>query len=1125
MFDNKKAIEELHFRKIDLVLLDLNLPDAFGIDVCKSILELKPGLPLIFLTSEDSESIIAEAFDAGAVDFIRKPFSSLELKSRIKLHLDLSIMKDELKNENFELNQTREELYISNRRLRSFIDNNSLGIIEMDPDTRILRCNYAAEKIFGYKEEELVGKLLLDIIVTENTRNKFIASLMEVSTTPRYINSLNGNKRKDGQIIICEWNHTLILDSTGEKIGFISLVQDVTENVKMKESMEKGFLTLNMLMDTSPDAILSLDPDEHILSTNSIACDLFGYSEEELVGIFFDKLLTKESSILYHEKMEEYFKNQTFSGSNILSLYGQKKSGKTFPFRFIIKEIKYNEFEKLFIVLIQDETEKKKQEEKIQEIEHKYEEDLKRSYIRFSMVERTAQIGVWEWNSNEGKVFWSEGTERIFGLQPGSFSGTLEEYLSYVYVDDKKKLLKTIDDSIKNKTDYLIEHRIIRKDGKLRWVSCKGNLVTPGIGNYTFMLGIIYDITERKNTEIALQESEALKGAVYNTIKVGVCLTDENGIFFQVNRAYCELYGYSEEELLGESFLKIVPEENRYNTWLLYNDFLSGKPEMPAEWKVLHKDGRLIDVFVTASIYETEDKKRYKVTSVLDISDRVKAEEILKKAKETAELANRAKSEFLANMSHEIRTPMNSILGFTEVLGSRLKDQDLLPYLKNISSSGKTLLTLINDILDLSKVESGKLELHPSPVSLRNIIQEIENIFKDKFIAKGIIFESDISPELPESIYLDEVRIRQILLNLIGNAYKFTHKGRVMLQVEILENKAVSDFFSLRISVIDTGIGIPIEEQTNIFEDFSQVKGTSLKYGGTGLGLAISNKLVKMMKGVIELESVPGEGSSFHVVLHEVKKSMTLLLERQDIETDNIYFDPFRILLVDDISSNRELIKSYLEEQDVSIMEAANGKEALKTLENYNPDIIILDLVMPEMSGYELAHLLRKSPEWNQRPIIGITASVMNLSERKKNQMFNSILFKPISKAIFLQELQKYLPYKESKENLMVLYDTPTLRAMNSRDDLYRELERIKRENWENLSKVLYLDEIQSFIRELSLLLNKNSCSMLENYVKALEQGLESFNMEKIRSGIAAYPAFLEQILEEFKKTENKEDL
>jgi CheY-like chemotaxis protein/nitrogen-specific signal transduction histidine kinase len=346
-------------------------------------------------------------------------------------------------------------------------------------------------------------------------------------------------------------------------------------------------------------------------------------------------------------------------------------------------------------------------------------------------------------------------------------------------------------------------------------------------------------------------------------------------------------------------------------------------------------------------------------------------------ARLSAEAANAAKSAFLANMSHEIRTPMNGILGFANLALQSNSAEEQKECLATILSSGDALLAILNDVLDVSKIESGKFDILNEPFSLRDLLTDVGKVFAFKFREKSLHFESSVAEGLPDIVIGDQLRLRQILLNLLGNAVKFTSEGSIGL---LATGEHVGDRLNLRVAVRDSGIGIPPEKQRMIFEAFRQADdSTSKKYGGTGLGLSISMKLANLMGGTIELESAAGRGSSFYVLLSlPVGKAAAQEEKLAPVPASQETFEPLRILLAEDNPVNQKLAVKLLEKQGHTVTVAGDGRRAVEAFQGGLFDLILMDVHMPEMDGLEATRQIRQMEAGRTRtPIIALTALAM----------------------------------------------------------------------------------------------------------------------------------------------------
>ncbi len=484
--------------------------------------------------------------------------------------------------------------------------------------------------------------------------------------------------------------------------------------------------------------------------------------------------------------------------------------------------------------------------------------------------------------------------------------------------------------------------------------------------------------------------------------------------------------------------------------------------------------------------------------------------------RDKANMANKAKSEFLANMSHEIRTPMNAILGFSEALYHKLESEQHRKILKSVLSSGNLLLSLLNDILDLSKIEAGKLEISLEPVDLKSILNEIKLLFQDKASQKGIEMSLFLPEYVPHGLMLDEIRIKQVLFNLVGNAVKFTHKGFINIRVEFRFEKA--DSGTMIIEVEDSGIGIPSSQQEVIFESFRQQSGQSNRlYEGIGLGLAISKRLIEKMSGRITVTSEEDSGSVFQISLPVtfIDTAKGLSSKLQD-GFDEIIFSDSHILIVDDVSTNIEMIDYLIESLNLKVSSVNCGESAIEYLKNNTPDLILLDIRMPGLSGNEVAEIVKADERIKKIPLIAYTASVFSKDTITSNINFDDFLSKPVTRASLLAILTKYLKHQVVR-NLQVQIDVlpvfnPVINA-KLKDSLPVLIPLLKDDmmnEWIAIKDHLILYRIEEFSVKLDKIGEDNSYEYLREYASRLFSGLEAVDIDIIKRLMADFPRVVE---------------
>jgi len=494
------------------------------------------------------------------------------------------------------------------------------------------------------------------------------------------------------------------------------------------------------------------------------------------------------------------------------------------------------------------------------------------------------------------------------------------------------------------------------RDGHLYWVSATIVPLLGDDGRPLQYVGIRTDITDRKRMEAELSEQLHLVEELIEAIPLPVYLKDRTGRYLRINRAFEAFFDVQRESLIGRTLLDLLsPEDARLHT---EKDaaLLAGGGAQTYEAAVHGRDGLRHDtIYRKAVLTQRDGSVSGLLGTIIDITARKRAEAEILQAKEAAEAASRAKSDFLANMSHEIRTPMNGIIGMTELALDTALTGEQREFLSVVKSSAESLLTIINDILDFSKIEAGKLQVEQISFDLHRVVAETLKTLTLPAREKNLELLSEIRSDVPRQVFGDPSRIRQVLLNLLGNAVKFTEKGEIKVRTELISLPGGTA--GIHFAVSDTGIGIAADKQGLIFEAFSQEdSSTTRRYGGTGLGLSISRRLVALMGGEMWLESKIGRGSTFHFSIN-----LKVDLQPPQVITKQIELRGRRILIVDDNATNRRVLGGMLAAWDVTVRDAESGAVALEIMRRAEQtfDCIILDAHVPEMDGYQLAHRLR----------------------------------------------------------------------------------------------------------------------------------------------------------------------
>ncbi|QBO57261.1 response regulator [Chryseobacterium salivictor] len=805
------------------------------------------------------------------------------------------------------------------------ITNNLVCVLHSDFKLKDL--NPAFEEAFEIKKESTLHQSLVTILGENNTELKTLAETFprkdEVLCTTSTVTDLQ-------KTITVEWsfkqNHSDIF-CFGRNI-----TSQIEENQKL-ENAEKRFRNFFQ----NAIGLMSLhDLEGNILGVNQKGRELLDYSEEEIKGLNLKDLVPQANWPSLNDYLTRIASNKKDIGNMLL----QKKGGEEVIWMYHNILETDEEGNPYVMSTALNVTEKMA-----------LEKDLIYTKKILEQTGDVAQVGGWELNLRKNTIYWSQSVKEIHKVQP-DFTPTFENATEFYHGENNEKLNFSLQQAIQKGIPYDQELQLLRADGVLIWVRVKG---VPEFDNgvCTKVFGIIQDIDATKRTYLELAEKEAMLRSFIKYTPVSVAMFDRKLNYLSVSKSWEKEFYMNDSEIIGEHMFTIspnIPEERSK----IYFDALKGKAykNENLEIKVAGSDELKNYNIEVSPWYLSEGNIGGVIVSAQNITDYIKVNEDLKKAKEIADIASKAKSEFLSNMSHEIRTPLNGVIGFSDLLLKTPLNEMQTQYLNYINESGESLLNIINDILDFSKIESGKMELLEDKSNIYDLVSQVVNVILYQSQRKNIELLLNIEQGLPKTLWLDESRIKQVLINLLGNAVKFTDHGEIELKVEKLNIE--NENLTLRFAVRDTGIGIPAEKQTRIFDAFMQEDSSvSKKYGGTGLGLTISNNILKYMDSHLSLSSEPQKGSVFYFDI-TVPYETESFGDEEDLNINNA-------LIVDDNENNRIILQHMLAYKNINSTLAANGMEALQILmKGERFDVILMDYHMPVISGLETIQKIKE---------------------------------------------------------------------------------------------------------------------------------------------------------------------
>ncbi|WP_109700636.1 PAS domain S-box protein [Chitinophaga deserti] len=947
------------------------------------------------------------------------------------------------------------------------------------------KVNPAFTRLLGWDERELMTNPLLFFAHPDDVE---IAKL-NLSNIRKGTDTVNFTRRfrtKTGAYRLIQWAASPDPDSG----DIFAIGRDITDDRIKEELLERSQKKLSAFFEHSQGLMCTHDLRGNIISVNYAGANLLGYTVSEMSKMNLSDLLPEDHRPDFRYYLEEIRDKGMAAGQ--MSTVHRNGTRRIWMFSNVL-ESGQNE-EPYVIGNAIDITER-----------YLLEKDLASTKEMLEQTNKVARVGAWVAEMTKNKLFWTDMTRELHGVPPG-FEPDLQAALGFFKKGEhQNKVIRAVNRAIHSGRSFDLEVLIITWQGEERWVRTQGHADFEN-GICKRLYGAYQDINDKKKAELDISSSrKLLEEVLQSASEVSIIATNKSGQITLFNRGAERLLGYTSEEMIGKVMTGIIhdPEEVEARARELseesgedvspmrafvYKTDLEGSEQR--EWIYVKKDGsRCIVSLVMTSIRDIRNQVVGYLGIATDITKRKRMEQALIAAKQQAEQVSSAKSEFLANMSHEIRTPLNGIIGFTDLVMKTELDGQQQQYLSIVHQSANVLLSIINDILDLSKIEAGKLELHIEKVNLFTLGQEAMDIITFQGHQKGLEILLQIPPHLPAFIHADALRLKQVLVNLLGNAVKFTEKGAVELRITSIAEARNGDT-TFKFEVRDTGIGIKPEKQERIFEAFAQEDAsTTKKYGGTGIGLAISNKILALMGSKLQLISYPGSGSIFYFyVTLPVEYSDASDQSGNNTESDGQKSAPLlerraTILVVEDNTVNMLLTKTIIHKlmPESVIIEAGNGLDAVRICKEVRPDLILMDIQIPEMNGYEATYKIRGMEINSRVPIIALTAgNISGEREKSLSAGMDDFLSKPIVEETLAAIFRKWLP-----ENLPLAEGTKTHTGGEDAPEKHFDASVLK----------MYLGE-DTIAKEILLLTREE----LEKSLEALEQHIVEGNLKGIKA-------------------------
>ncbi|MEI6608909.1 MAG: PAS domain S-box protein [Deltaproteobacteria bacterium] len=867
-----------------------------------------------------------------------------------------------------------------------------------------MRCTYVSSSVLqltGYTPEERLSMSSDAYIVPESIvrlENVLKDAMIQEQGTDRDPNFTVTCEleqiRKDGSSGTFESTYTFLRDESGAPISILAITADITDHKRAEDAMRRSEGQYRLLAENSDDVIWTTDTELRFTYISPSSIKLRGVTVEEAMNEKLEEIMTPES---LNKVLAEYSRllpeiEQGKNPSVRVELEEYRKDGSTLWVEVSMRPMRDDEGHLIGYLGVTRDISEHKQMDALRD---ETAAALRRSEEQYRLIAENSDDVIFTLDQELRFTYMSPSSFKLRGvtaeeamleklediMTPESLNRIIAEY---------GRVLAEIEKG--NKPTVRIEIEQYRKDRSTLWVEISIKTIMDGEGHLTGFLGVSRDISEHKLAEEAIQASEEKLRQIINNIPHAVSILDMNMRPTYASTAIQRILGYKAEELLTLTLDKILTPESLEIAGKSFQEALdrNGHGFDPNGVLILnleqyHKNGSKVLLENAMTFLRNANGVPVGILSVsTDITERKRAEAALQASKESAEAANRSKSVFLANMSHEIRTPMNAILGFAQLMK---RDRNLSPqsleHLEIINRSGEHLLATINDILEMSKIEAGRTVFVPTTFDLHALIYDLERMFRLRTDSKNLRFLVEKVGHIPQWVKTDEGKLRQVLINLMGNAAKFTEEGGIVLRLGGIDENAAA--VNIQFEVEDTGPGMTEGEIGRLFQAFEQTT-SGIKSGGTGLGLALSQGFVQIMGGTISVISTVGKGSIFRFKL-PVQEDSEENAAKKEAKQRVLSLKPgqneIRILIADDRETNRQLLLQMLKVVGFATQYAVNGKEAVQMVQKWKPQVVLMDMAMPVMDGYEATRKIKASPNSRNTAIVAVTASAFEEDKKR----------------------------------------------------------------------------------------------------------------------------------------------